>query len=80
MNRSILARGRLSDPQHIELTEPVSEISGEVEVLIRPLPKGRREDVFEMIASLAPGSRSKADIDRQIKEERSSWGDRRVTL
>ena len=38
--------------------------------------KGRREDVFEMIASLAPGSRSKADIDRQIKEERSSWGDR----
>ena len=76
MNRSIIVRGRLSDPQHIELTEPVSEISGEVEVLIRALPKGRREDVFDLIANLTPGTRSKADIDRQIKEERDSWGDR----
>ncbi|MBF6560401.1 MAG: hypothetical protein IVW56_08940 [Candidatus Binataceae bacterium] len=76
MNRSIIARGRLSDPQHIELTEPVSEIRGEVEVLIRQLPKAGAEDVFDLIAILAPGSRSKADIDQQIREERASWGDR----
>jgi hypothetical protein len=63
MNRSIKTRGRLSDPQHIELAEPVSEIRGEVEVLIRQLPKAAAEDVFDLIASLAPGSRSKAEID-----------------
>jgi hypothetical protein len=76
MNRDIIARGRLSDPQHIELTEPVCEIRGDVEVLIRQLPKSGAEDVFDLIAGLAPGSRSKAEIDEQIHEERSSWGDR----
>lgn len=76
MNRSIIARGRLSDPQHIVLAEPVSEIHGEVEVLIRQLPTAGAEDVFDLIAGLAPGSRSKAEIDQQIQEERASWGDR----
>ena len=76
MNRGIIARGRLSDPQHIELTEPVREIRGDVEVLIRQLPKAGEEDVFDLIAVLAPGSRSKAEIDQQIHEERASWGDR----
>jgi sirohydrochlorin ferrochelatase len=76
MKRSIVARGRLSDPRHIELAEPVGEIRGDVEVLIRELPKAGAEDVFDVIASLAPGSRTKADIDQQIHEERASWGDR----
>lgn len=76
MGRSIVTRGRVSDPRHIELAEPVEEIRGEVEALIRELPKAGPEDVFDVIASLAPGSRSKADIDQQIHEERASWGDR----
>jgi hypothetical protein len=76
MSRSIIARGKLSDPQHIELSEPVSDIRGDVEVLIRQLPRAGAEDVFDLLASLAPGSRSKADIDQQIHEERASWGDR----
>jgi hypothetical protein len=76
MNRSIIARGRFSDSQHIELAEPVSEIRGEVEVLIRQIPAAGAGDVFDLIANLAPGSRSKADIDQQIHEERASWGDR----
>ena len=76
MSRSIIARGKISDPRHIELAEPVRDIHGEVEVLIRPLPNGDTEDVFDIIAVFAPGSRSKADIDQQVHEERSSWGDR----
>ncbi|HUY27777.1 MAG TPA: hypothetical protein VMV27_10195 [Candidatus Binataceae bacterium] len=78
MSRSIaiVARGRLSDPKHIELTKPVREIRGEVEVLIRQLPSGATEDVFDVIAGLAPGSLSKANIDEQIQDERASWGDR----
>lgn len=76
MNRTIMARGRLADPRHFELTEPVSEIRGEAEVLIRQLPKAAAEDVFDLIAGLVLGSRSKAEIDQQIQEERTSWGER----
>jgi len=76
MSRSIIARGKFSDPRHIELAEPVREIRGEVEVSIRQLPKTGAQDVFDVIAEFAPGSRSKADIDRQIHEERGSWDNR----
>ncbi|HEV3109951.1 MAG TPA: hypothetical protein VGY99_05600 [Candidatus Binataceae bacterium] len=76
MAQSIVARGRMSDPRHIELAQPVSEVTGEVEVLIRPLRSVRGTDVFALIANLPPGLRSKADIDRQIQEERASWADR----
>jgi len=76
MKGTIVARGRLSDPQHIELNEPVREICGDVEVVIRQYPEAGAEDVFAVIATLPPGSRSKADIDQQINEERISWGDR----
>jgi len=54
----------------------VPEIPGEVEVTIRQLPKTRMPDVFEVIAEFVPGSRSKAEIDEQIHEERDSWDNR----
>jgi hypothetical protein len=79
MERAIVVRGVLSDPLHIELAEPVTEIQGEVEVVVRlasasqPQP---RQDIFDFIASLPPGTRSKEEIDRQIQEERDAWGDR----
>jgi hypothetical protein len=76
MSRNIVARGKFSDPRHIELTEPVPEIRGEVEVSIRQLPKTRTPDIFEVIAAFVPRSRSKADIDQQIHEERGSWDNR----
>jgi hypothetical protein len=76
MRRNIVARGKFSDPRHIELTKPVPEIRGEVEVTIRQLPKARTPDVFELIAAFVPGSRSKAEIDQQIHEERGSWDNR----
>ncbi len=77
MRRNIVvARGKFSDPRHIELTKPVPEIRGEVEVTIRQLPKSRTADVFEVITAFVPGSRSKAEIDQQIHEERDSWDDR----
>ena len=76
MSRSIITRGKFSDPRHIELAEPVREIGGEVEVSIRPLPGTQAQDVFEVISAFAAGSRTKADIDRQIHEERGSWDKR----
>ena len=76
MSRNIVARGKFSDSRHIELTAPVTEIQGEIEVSIRQLPKVQTSDVFEVIAAFAPGPRSKGEIDQQIHEERDSWNDR----
>lgn len=78
MERAIIVRGRLSGPRRIDLDEPVDEVTGEVEVFVRPVqaePAAKR-DLFEVLRSLPPGTRTKEDIDRQIAEERDSWGDR----
>jgi hypothetical protein len=79
METAIIIRGRIADPHHIELDEPVQGLTGSVEVVLRAVETGTgaaARDVFDLIASLAPGGRSKADIDRQIADERASWGDR----
>jgi hypothetical protein len=76
MERAIVVRGKLSDPRHIELDEPVMDLRGPVEVVVRPLPAAQGPaglDVFELIAAQPPGTRSKSDIDRQIREERDAW-------
>jgi len=79
MERAIVVRGKLADAQHIELDEPVTEIEGPVEIVLRSVSheaESEKEDIFDFIAKLPPGTRSKEDIDRQIREERDSWGDR----
>lgn len=79
METALILRGRLSDSRHIELEEPISGLDGEVEVMVRRIPKPERPaamDVFDFIANLSPGTRSKEDIDQQMAEERGSWGDR----
>jgi hypothetical protein len=37
MERAVVVRGHLSDPRHIDLDEPVSDIRGAVEVTLRPI-------------------------------------------
>lgn len=37
MDRAIVVRGILSDPSHIELEQPVSDLHGQVEVTVRPI-------------------------------------------
>ena len=79
MERAIVVRGKLSAPSRIELDEPVTELKGDVEVVLRSIPnrsEGKVEDIFDFIARLPPGNRTKEDVDRQIREERESWGDR----
>jgi hypothetical protein len=36
MERAIAVRGKLTDAKHIELDEPVTDIEGPVEVVLRP--------------------------------------------
>jgi hypothetical protein len=79
MERAIVVRGVLSDSLHIELAEPITELQGEVEVVVRSASASQsqpRQDIFDFIANLPPGIRSKEEIDRQIQEERDAWGDR----
>ncbi len=78
MRRAIVVRGTLSGPSRIELDEPVTELRGQVEVVLQavPTPGSSGEDVFDVIASLKGGTRTKADIDGQIAEERDAWADR----
>ena len=71
-------RGRLHG-RHIDLDEPVDELDGEVEVVVRAVERpgtAAVEDIFTFLRSLPPGARTKDDIDRQLAEERDSWGDR----
>jgi len=79
MERALVIRGNLSDPRHIELDEPILELHGPVEVVVRPLPSARSDGgrhFLQLIAVLPPGTRTKEDIDRQIRQERDAWGDR----
>ena len=78
METAIIVRGRMADARHIELDEAVPEMAGTIEVVLRPLhqPPAPTVDVFELIASLGPGSRAKDEIDRQLRDEREAWGDR----
>ena len=46
MERAIIVRGNLSDPRHIELQEPVTEVQGAVEVVVRPVAAGSRPPLY----------------------------------
>lgn len=78
MEKTVIVKGRLSDSRHVVLEEPVTGVSADVEVVLKqdtPSDKDE-EDILELIRNLKPGTRSKVEIDRQMLEERSSWGDR----
>ena len=77
MGKEIVVRGILAGPRRIELDEPVTGVVGAVEVTVRPAGNGATgRDVFALIAALAPGRRTKAEIDRDLVAERASWAGR----
>jgi hypothetical protein len=79
MQRTIVVKGRLKDPRTVEFYEPVSEFTGDVEIVLRPMTEdyiSKGETIFEFLRRLPVGTRTKVDIDRQIREERDSWGTR----
>jgi hypothetical protein len=79
MQRAVVVRGRLVGPTTVELDEPVlnPDLLGTVEVVLR-MPEdvtvGETQTMIEFLKSLPPGVRSKEDIDRQLVDERASWG------
>lgn len=73
---SIVVRGTLSDARHIELAEPVQGVAGDIEVTIRELPLAPNGDIFDLIAAIPAGTRSKTDIDRDVRADRAQWAQR----
>ena len=76
---SRVVKGRIINPTTVELDEPLIDTTGEVEVLVRVADEktnGGNEALSEFLRRLPPGLRTKEDIDRQIREEHDSWGDR----
>ena len=79
MQSAIVVKGRLINPKTVELDEPVSELTGDGEVVLRAVAgdqTGKGETVFEFLRRLPVGTRTKEDIDQQMGEERDSWGTR----
>ena len=78
MARVIHVKGRLTGPKHVELMEPVSDVAEDVEVILQIRSNGEQsQSISEFLRNLPPGTRSKEEIDRQIEEERESWGTKR---
>ncbi len=76
MRRALIVKGRLTGPRSVELDRPVTSAESEVEVRIRPLANDNGESITEFLRRLPPGKRSKEEIDKQVRGERDSWGDR----
>jgi len=77
MQKTLVVRGRLTGPRSVELNEPVTGMTSEVEVLLRPAPSVNQiERLSQFLRRLPPGTRTKDDIDQQVQNERASWGDR----
>jgi len=79
MDNALVIKGRLTGPRSVELEEPVTGAKAEVEVLIHPLtatPVANGETVAQFLRRLPPGKLTKQQIDKQVQDERGSWGDR----
>jgi hypothetical protein len=75
MSRTVVVRGHVVGPKTVELDTPApsSAQGAEVTVHLETPPSVPR--LSELLRRLPPGTRSAADIEQQIEEERASWGE-----
>ncbi|MGA2439378.1 MAG: hypothetical protein ABSH08_00335 [Tepidisphaeraceae bacterium] len=77
MENAIVIKGRLVGPKNVELDEPVTSPSGDVEVIVRTgadSASQQVESVFDFLRRLPPGMQGREEIDRRLREEREAWG------
>ena len=71
MSHAIKVRGRLSDPRHIELDEPVNDLTGPVDVVVQEAepsePSTARRTLVGLCADLGPAP-SAEEIDEARRE------------
>ena len=75
MARSVVVKGHIVGSETVQLDEPVPPGATDVEVVVHVAAQTpvRLQELIDFLKSLPPGTRSKADIDRQIEEDRGSW-------
>ncbi len=72
----MILQGRRISARQIELDSPLPDGVERVEVLVRePVGLSILSSLLGWIESLPPGTRSKEQIDEQVREERVSWGE-----
>lgn len=77
----IVVKGRLIEPDLVQLDEPLHGAVPVVEVFVRAQPTTEApgqslETLLTRLLQRPPGTRTREDIMAQINEERDSWGDR----
>ena len=77
MARAVTVRGRLSDPRHIELDEPVNDLTGAVEIVVRSAAEVSSGGVatagFIGLCADLGGAPSAEDIDEARREMLASF-------
>jgi hypothetical protein len=74
MAHAVKVRGRISDPRHIELDEPVTDFAGPVEVLVQEVqtPSGPPRGFIGLCTDLGPAP-SAEEIDEARREMWTSF-------
>jgi hypothetical protein len=73
-SRAVVVKGHLVGPSTVQFDEPVHEPASDVEVILRvPVEGHAKEGLAAFLRSLPAVTRTKGDIDRQLREERESW-------
>jgi len=79
MQNAVVIKGKLIGPTQIQLDEPFQSSETSVAVIVCPitaaLPGSDSQSIFDFLQFLPPGTRSKADIDKETADQRD-WGDR----
>lgn len=75
MQNAIVISGRLVGPRNIQLDEPVRDLHAQVEVIVRTENTKNLKDqnLAEFFRGLPSGTRSRSDIDEQLRSERAGW-------
>jgi hypothetical protein len=75
MQSEIVTTGRITGPRSVELDEPVENLTGKVEVILRAqtAPASEEQSLSDFLRHLPVGTRAREEIDEQITEERSAW-------
>ncbi len=75
---SIIRKGTLVSPQIVKLDEPAQGVAADVEIILHVVSESVRDEetIFDYVARITPGTKSRAELDAQLAEERAAWGDR----
>jgi hypothetical protein len=74
MSKAVTVKGRLADPRHVELEEPVTDLLGPVEVVLRAVVESSNDSPakrVERARALQAGARSQStDSVDLLREDR----------